>query len=234
MTSESGAATSPETAAVGMEEAKEPSSTKLILTLGIAGLLSGLAIVGAYEITLPTILENKARELEAAVLEVVPGSTTMEKMSWNGEALVKSGDESGSAAPSSEGGEGSEVIYAAYGDDGSFRGYAIPGEGNGFQDVIKLIYGFEPTTRRIIGMRVLESRETPGLGDKIFKDVAFVENFDALAVDPTIELTKEKTKENQVDAITGATISSRAVVKILNTANERWLTRLPETEGESS
>ena len=40
-----------------------PSSLRLVMTLAIAGLLSGIAIIGIYETTLPTITANKAQEL---------------------------------------------------------------------------------------------------------------------------------------------------------------------------
>ena len=76
-------------------------------------------------------------------------------------------------------------------------------------------------------MKVLESRETPGLGDKIYKDAKFVAEFRELVVDPVIELIKgHGERANQVDAITGATISSRAVVKILNQTNTVWRPRI--------
>jgi electron transport complex protein RnfG len=75
-------------------------------------------------------------------------------------------------------------------------------------------------------MKVLESKETPGLGDKIMKDARFRENFDALdaglnddgtslAHEITLAKHGEKTDAWQVEAITGATISSRAVTNIL-------------------
>ena len=48
---------------------------------------------------------------------------------------------------------------------------------SGFQDVVQVIFGFDPTTGKILGMKVLDSKETPGLGDKIFKDKAFVDQF---------------------------------------------------------
>jgi electron transport complex protein RnfG len=104
-------------------------------------------------------------------------------------------------------------------------GYAIPADGSGFMDTIKLIYGFDPTRRVIVGMAVLDSRETPGLGDKIITDSEFHENFVALVVEPEIDAVKKgkKTAENQVDCITGATISSEAVVSILNRSTQRWL-----------
>ena len=54
----------------------------------------------------------------------------------------------------------------------------------------------------------------------------------ALAVDPEIEAVKKGRGggAHQIDAITGATISSKAVVRIINQANERWLPRLPTGE----
>jgi len=202
----------------------EPSSLRLALTLAFAGLMSGLILVGVYQITLPRILANKAAALRKAVFEVVPGSTTMKKMIVSGDALV----------PAAEHAKG-EAVYAAFDEKGRFRGYAVPGEGSGFQDTIRLIYGFDPVKRRIIGLFVLESRETPGLGDKIVKDADFLSNFDALAVEPEIKVVKKgkKTKENEVDAITGATISSKSVVKIVNATNRTWLPRLTGAPEES-
>jgi len=194
----------------------EPSSVRLIITLGVAGLFAGLALVGIYELTEPRIAANKARALREAVLEVVPGSASLEELSWRDGALVAS---EGAAEP----------IYAAYDEAGDLSGYAIPGEGPGFQDTIKLIYGFQPESRTIVGMYVLESKETPGLGDKIFKDDEFRGSFRALAVDPEIVPTKKGTASapHEVDCITGATISSKAVVRILNESNQTWLGRLP-------
>ena len=82
--------------------------------------------------------------------------------------------------------KGDEAVFAGFDADGDLVGYAIPADGPGFQDIIGLLYGYLPAERRITGMEILESRETPGLGDKIYKDAAFVANFDALAVDPEI------------------------------------------------
>ncbi len=191
---------------------------RLIVTLTLAGLLSGLAIVAAYELTLPRIRANQAAALRRAVFQVVPGAETMQRLAWREGAIVPAQGEAGDE-PS---------IYVAYAGDAHFVGYAIPAAGAGFQDTITLIYGFDPARKRIVGLQVLESRETPGLGDKIFSDADFLGSFRDLAVEPTVELTKEKrTADNQVDAITGATISSTAVVKIVNTSDAEWLPRLP-------
>lgn len=195
----------------------EPSAARLVLTLTTAGLLSGLAIVSVYEATLPIIERNNERALERAVLEVVPGSASMRGLVLR-DGLVRE----------AEAGERAEV-FAGLDEAGGFVGYAIPAAGAGFQDVISLIYGFDPARRRIVGMTVLESRETPGLGDKIYKDEAFVSQFASLAVSPRLVCVKpgEREADHEVDAITGATISAKAVVRIIAEANERWVEVLP-------
>jgi len=199
------------------------SSARLILTLGVAGLLSGLVLVGVYEATLPTIRENDARALRMAVFEVVPGSQVLAPLAP---------DASGTLVPlPGDANEGEANVYAARDSSGTLRGYAIAAEGAGFQDNIRLIYGFDPSRNRVVGMRVLDSRETPGLGDKIFKDAAFVAEFRDLAVSPAVKVVPKGTDDspNAVDGITGATISSKAVAKIVTAGAARWKDRLPAT-----
>ncbi|MFW6031327.1 MAG: FMN-binding protein, partial [Myxococcota bacterium] len=149
------------------------------------------------------------------ILEVVPGSSDFRTMRLDDGALVPVDGQASS--------EDEDVVYAALNDRGARVGWAIPGEGPGFMDTIRLIYGFDPDRRVIVGMAVLESRETPGLGDKIDDDEAFHENFEALEVEPEIVPVSDKTKPHQVDTITGATISSKAVVHIMNDTIERWM-----------
>jgi len=194
-------------------------STRLALTLAVAGLVSGVAIVFAYRATTPRIRANQAAALERAVLEVLPGAERMERRVWQGGAL----------APAVAGrGESDESVYLGFAGDGRLVGYAVPAAGPGFQDTIKLIYGLDAAAARVVGMYVLESRETPGLGDRIYKDEKFVGEFADLAVEPEILLIKGHGAEpNEVDAITGATISSKAIVKILNAGNALWRPRLP-------
>lgn len=206
--------------ATDRKEEKEVSPLRLIMTLAIAGLISGVAIIGIYEATFATIAENRARELREAVFTVLPGITRMQELVWRDDGLV-----------AGEAGKDEQSIYAGYDEDDAFFGYAIRGEGAGFQDTIVLLYGYKPDDNNVVGMQILESRETPGLGDKIYKDEDFVAEFSALSVEPQIELIKgHGPAANQVDAITGATISSRAVVNILNNTNAQWLPRLPDGE----
>jgi Na+-translocating ferredoxin:NAD+ oxidoreductase subunit G len=212
----------------------EPSSARLVATLGLAGLLSGLVIVSVYQTTLPAITAYKAKVLREAVLRVLPGATRVQRLVYrDGRLIVKENK-----------GKGEDALFGGYDAEGGLLGYAIPAAGPGFQDTIRLIYGYLPTEHRVVGMEVLESRETPGLGDKIYKDAAFVANFRDLSVDPKIVAVKKGTKSaaNEVDAITGATISSKAVVRIINEGNALWIPRLgslpaasvPGAEGEET
>lgn len=207
---------------VQLPAANEPGSARLALTVALAGLISGIAIIGIYEATLPTITANKARQLREAVFKVLPGVSRMQPLGFVDGALK----------PLSEDGEAPDedlTLYGGYDSDGRFIGYAIPSDGPGFQDTISLLYGWRPGEGKIVGMEILDSRETPGLGDKIYKDAEFVANFSALVPDPDIVTVKKGTRSapNEVDAITGATISSKAVVRIINEGQARWRDRLP-------
>mgnify|MGYP001169045702 CR=1 FL=1 len=198
--------------------AKEPSAIRLVITLGIAGLISGFILVFVYQYTAPIIAANKAKALREAVFKVVPNSAYLQELHYKDGELVKVGDGSGGDKV-----QPGEILYGAYGEDNGFMGYAIVGSGNGFQDTIRLLYGYDPVQRAVLGMHILDSKETPGLGDKIYKDDDFVSQFSPVLVDPSIELVKGGRKaDNQIDAITGATISSAAVVKIINNAHQKW------------
>ena len=205
----------------------EPGSFRLVATVGVAGLLSGLAIVGTYEATLPRILENQAAALRAAVFEVVPESARLSPL-VEADGTLAPVDPGAAAAGGQAPGAGAEV-FAAWTEAGEFAGYAIAAEGPGFQDTIKLLFGFDAERQRVVGMQVLESRETPGLGDKIYKDAEFVAEFRDLAVSPEVVVVLKGTdaSPNAVDGITGATISSKAVAKIVNAGTARWKDRLP-------
>jgi len=194
----------------------------MMVTLGIAGMCSGLAIVGIFLVTQPMIERNRAEALEAAIYRVLDGARTRVAFVLREGKLARFESPDGSLPKE-------EAVYAGYDEGGALVGFAVPAEGPGFQDTIKLLYGYNVAKKRVVGMEVLESRETPGLGDKIIKDMNFVGNFRDLAVEPAIAAVKGgRSGENEVDAISGATISSVAVCNIINAANSRWLERLDE------
>jgi len=97
-------------------------------------------------------------------------------------------------------------VYPAYLDN-EFVGAAVMGTTDkGFSGLIKIMVGFTPKGA-IINIAVLEQKETPGLGTKI-KSETFLKQFKGL----NLSSYKLKVKKDggEIDAITGATISSRA------------------------
>jgi len=91
---------------------------------------------------------------------------------------------------------------------------AISLSGSGFQSTITVVVALKEDT--ITGFKVVSQNETPGLGARIVEDV-FQNQFIGKKVDQGITFVKNaKAGQNQFDAITGATESSKALVKILN------------------
>jgi electron transport complex protein RnfG len=206
---------------------KEPTFFRLVMTLAITGLLSGLVLVCIYLVTQPRILRNQAEAMRKAIYRVLPGVESISTFVVEEGGLVPF-EAVGDEMPAGD------AVFAGRLEDGRLIGYAIPAAGAGFMDTVKLIYGYDPARRAIIGMQVLDSKETPGLGDKIIFDEHFHQNFVELKVEPEIVGVKrgEKVNPNEVDTITGATISSNAVITILNDGSQKWLPLLETLESD--
>ena len=192
------------------------------------GILCAFVIVSVFLYTEPYIQANKKAALEAAIFTVVKNAETRRTLYWIDETLTET-------RPDNE--DKVERIYAAYGNNGKLAGFAIAANGMGYQDNIYILYGYDPVQATIVGFTVLSSRETPGLGSRIATDSGFLRNFDHLDValdeDKTalanpISLAKsgQSAKPWQIDSITGATVSSKAVARILHDSASRWLTRI--------
>ncbi len=198
-----------------------------MLTLGATALIAGVLVVSAYELTLPRIQENRQIMLEIALRQVIPGAARFRAFSIGPAGLVPD------AAPAAEG----EVVYAGYDAHGQLIALALQASARGYQDVVRLLYAYAPECQCITGMHVLRSSETPGIGDKITSDTAFRANFQALdarldaersALAHPIVTVRHGTKVDawQIDAISGATVTSRAVGRALNTSAQAVLPQL--------
>jgi electron transport complex protein RnfG len=191
----------------------QASSMRMVASLGTAGALAGLLIVVVFTVTLEPIEAHKAEVLRSAVSEVLKDPARYETLYATSEGVFDS-----AAAAAAEG--DAEEFYVGLDANGRATGVAVKAAAAGFQDVITLIYGFDPKSGRLLGMKVLESKETPGLGDKIEKDMTFVSQFEQ-AVPPLAAVKRGMGAPGEIDAITGATISSRAVVRIINESLDR-------------
>lgn len=200
------------------------SPWRLIGTLAGAGAVAGLLIVVAFGLTQPTIQHNKAVRMAAAVQEVLGNPAHYDTLFVVNGELVK-------AAPAGTDLATAEQVYVGYEENGSVIGYAMAAGEPGFQDVVRLIFGYDPVTGTLLGMKVLESKETPGLGDRIEKDSVFVAQFSGVSTPLVgVKVGRASGDPAEVDLITGATISSRAIVRIINNSLGR-LTPMLEQYG---
>ncbi len=202
-----------------------PGVVKMLRALAGIATISGLLLAATYQATFDIIERNKAEQLRGAVFEVLP-TTTTEQAAF--EVLPD-----GTLAPLSGAGTGNPKVYAGYDAQGALTGVAIEASGLGYGDIIRVLYGYDPAAQVLTGFKVLESKETPGLGDRIGK-MPFLGNFQDMAVPLNdardallhpIETVKAGTKTNpwEVDAISGATISSNAVGLMIRQSTDKML-----------
>jgi electron transport complex protein RnfG len=191
-------------------ERPQVKSSRLIATLAIAGMLAGTLIVTVYEKTLPAIEAHRALVLQQAIQTVLSGPERFDTLYVVDEAFII-------VSPETTNPNRLERVFVGYRGDAQI-GYAIAAGEPGFQDVINLMFGYDHATGQVIGMQVLGSKETPGLGDKIEKDSSFVRAFRGITTPITGMKAGTSDEPGELDMITGATISSRAVIKIINNA----------------
>lgn len=194
------------------------SSGSLVRTLGLVSTICGILIVGAYQLTLPAVTENKRIKLERAVFQVIPGASSVK---------AYSASRSGIAPDSGTLPAGAVRFYAAYDATGQLKGIAAEGAARGYADMVRVLFAYDPGCQCVTGMGVVNMRETPGIGDKVYTDQAFIANFRALdvrlkddlsALANQIATVRHGKKANpwEIDAISGATITSRAIGRGIN------------------
>ncbi len=207
------------------------STAAMIRTLGLVSAICGLIIVGSYQSTLDAANANRRLALERAVFQVIPAAKTLtEYYALPDRSIV-------AVAGKTEAPAGATKFYATYDAAGQLAGIAAEGAAKGYADTVRIMFGYAPSCQCIVGIGVVSMRETPGIGDKIYTDKDFLANFKALdaklgadmtALANGIKTVKHGTKTQpwQIDAISGATITSRAVGKAINDAAGKLLPSL--------
>lgn len=153
----------------------------------------------------------------AFLLSVVYGLAN-KKIAANEEKLIETALTT--LAPEAAGVEkniiGQKVIYKLFDQNKDLIGYGFIAFGQGYQGKIKMLVVSDDSLEYLKGIEVVESLETPGLGAKI-QNPPFKNQFKDLKVTGELSCVKGTvTGAGQIKAITGATVSSRAVVNILN------------------
>ena len=187
------------------------------------GALCALVIVVVFQSTAARIRENQERFLAAAISDVLPATRGTVAVDLSGDGrLVATTDTR--ALP----------VFLSYDADAELVGAVLTAEGMGYQDNIRVLYAYSFALHAIVGFKILDSKETPGLGDRVEIEPHFIANFEALdaslnadgnALENPIVTVKqgEKTRPWQIDGITGATITTEAIGNILNASANAWV-----------
>lgn len=168
------------------------SFKNMLISLTLISMVAGFSLAYMNDLTMGPISEaRKAKKINAikAVLPVVDNDPYIEKIS----TALPGKKDSFDIYPGKEKGELNSVAIGTYTD-------------KGYNRLIKLMVGFD-IEGKIKDIAVLEQKETPGLGTKITTE-KFLSQY--RGKNPATWTLKVKKDGGQTDAITGATISSRA------------------------
>ena len=179
---------------------KKEKTTLYILRLTFTLLLIcgavAAALAGVNTITKDRIAAIQEEKMQAAMAEVLPGATGMEEISFT--------DSTGTV----------KKVYKA-GSDSAVQGYVVEVAPAGFGGEISMMVGVQEG--KVTGISIVSHTETAGLGsiaaDKTSKGEAFRGQF--VGTSGTLAVTKDG---GTIDAITSATITSRAVTNGVNAA----------------
>ena len=165
------------------------SLKNMVLVLFSISLIASLCLGVVNMITADPIAAAKLAAEQEAVKNVLPEFDAVEKIEF----------------------DSLKVVVNKATKEGKVVGFAIKSEANGFGGVIKLMVGFD-TKGRILNVDVLEQKETPGLGTKMAIKGDTIKNPLAKINGKEASKTDLRVKKDggDVDALTAATISSRA------------------------
>ncbi|MEE4608714.1 MAG: FMN-binding protein [Desulfobacteraceae bacterium] len=179
----------------------------LVLLLAV---VFGALLAGVQTALGPAIVANKRNETLSRVPELIPpaaGAATKAELEIDTRML-----------PVARGGRTAVYrVHRALRDE-RLAGWVVQTAGQGYADRIEVLLGLSPQADVLTGLFVLDQKETPGLGAKIAA-APWRGQFVGKPAAVPLEVVKGRAAGgHQIDAVTGATISSRAVVDIVNRA----------------
>jgi electron transport complex protein RnfG len=163
---------------------------KITLNLVIVYLIGGLILAAVYAKTSPIMYRNALLEKENALKKLMPDADKIEKA---GDWTV----------------HGKHAEYFIARKEDKIIGYIVQSYGKGYSSYIDILVAVD-TDFKVEKIGILDQKETPGLGDEV-DTAAFKNQFEGKNVDH-LKVVKTDTTED-IQAISGATISSRAVAE---------------------
>ncbi|WP_422486244.1 RnfABCDGE type electron transport complex subunit G [Gudongella sp. DL1XJH-153] len=185
---------------------------KLGLVLLLVTSIAGGILAGVNSITGPVIAEREKMESLSAILELFPDAD--DSVEYD-EAQVA---EIASTYPSIR--EVTEVL-----SEGETIGYAMSTVTGGYAGDITTLVGVN-ADGTLAGIKVLVMSETAGLGSKIVDDPGFAESFEGKGAGGNVTASGEGAGDDEVMMLSGATVSTNAVVKGVNEALDAFANNL--------
>lgn len=156
---------------------------KIALNLTFACLISGCIIAGTYFVTADTAIKASLEIRNETMMTMVEESTSIKEI------------------------EGKDEWYEVY-KDSELLGYIVPSQTKGYGGAIELLVAVGQDLN-VITYKIITSKETPGLGDNAAKE-PFASQFIGKSLEH-LTVTKDASDTEDIQAISGATITSKAV-----------------------
>lgn len=177
-----------------MKKRESREIIRMVVTLFAISLICSSILGVVNAVTKDKIAEIEAETRAAAMREVLPDAETFTDVS---DALSEKFKTENTITG----------IFSATASDGADAGYAVMVAPRGFGGEIVMIVGIG-TDGAVTGVVITEMSETAGLGTKA-NDPAFLSQYAGKS--GSLSVVKGEAGENQISAITGATVTSRAV-----------------------
>ena len=178
---------------------------KPVIALTLIAAVAGVALSGVYSMTQATIEKQELQKKTAAYKEVCPEASTFETLEA-AEKLLATQDEK--AMPRIN------EFYEGRREDGSVAGYAVSMTSKGFGGDVTMALGLTPEGE-IVRIAFTELTETAGLGMRASED-GFRNQF--VGKSGQVTLVKGDAGDGEISALSGATVTSNAVVNGVNAA----------------
>jgi electron transport complex protein RnfG len=170
---------------------------KMVVVLTVLSVISGMALAYVQTSTVSQIENNKLQFIKGPAVKTILGTTSNDPIADRFRI------------------DNDNFFLGKY--DGNPKAVVFESSGKGFGGDVGIVVGVDLDDDKILGVRVTTHSETPGVGARAQTDTTFVSQFKGQTLKGSF---KVKADGGQVDAIGGATITSRAVSSALTDASK--------------
>ena len=187
----------------------------MIVFVLILGTVLSIALVSVDAYTAPIVKKNKIRKLRINILKALEIASTEDAV-----------DETFSSSVTTKT-QGEKEFYVA----NATGDVAFKISGSGLWGPIDGVIALDPDLETIKGLTIVHQEETPGLGGRI-AEAQFLDRFTNKTIAPMLILQSpgKASLDNEVDGMSGATLSCKAFVEILNSEIKKYISVIKENK----